>query len=280
MSKELSTIDVVAMIEAMNMDKEKEKIRLKMQLFRNYAKFSEEAHSQYNVLLDNLKAIRKSIEEKRAQNKGKKSKSDIATKTIGSDIATKTIGDALEEIVDFIFKESFFYRVYTNKRTATNEIDQFVVLTNEGIQTLDDLKISKKVLINEDRCFLCECKNYADTVGATWVGKFNTLLDVSGNCKVGLIFSYDGLTGKETNWCDAHGLTKVIYRLSDEDNKRFILDINIRDLERLQDRDYTIFDLIKDKKDALIANVNSQRLYDEVHEGISEVEEIYKEIAN
>lgn len=267
MSNELSTGDVLKLINDLDGSKEREKIKLKVQFFHNFVKWDEEEYIEYNRLLDNLYSIRTQATKKR---KG----------VLDDGIVTKSIGDALEEIVTFIFENSFFYKVHPNKRTSVNEIDQFIVLTDEGLQALYEYGFSCTLLMNSTKCFLCECKNYTKTIGSTWVGKFNTLLDVSGGCELGLIFSYEGLSGKETNWYDAHGLTKIIYRISDESKKRFILDININDLERLKDRDYNIFKLIKEKKNALIANVNSQRLYEDTHEGIDEIAAIYEEVVD
>ena len=237
---------------------ERERVDLKMSTLSKYVAWTDDDFEEYEKLLNKLKSIKR------------KRKS-----------STSEIGKALENIVTFIFEKSFFYKVYSNKHTATNEIDEFIVLSNRGKQALHDTGLTRELLISEQDYFLCECKNYKETVAATWVGKFNTLLDVCGDCEVGLIFSCNGLTGSENSWNDAHGLTKIIYRIHEDkgkNKKRFILDINLKDLEKIKDMRCSIFDIVQKKKEALIANVKSEKLYDDLHDGYVEIKKIFEEI--
>ncbi|URZ06503.1 hypothetical protein [Clostridium felsineum] len=237
-----------------NSDKEREDIKLKV--LNKYTRWSCNDYLQYERLLDKLK-----------EEKDKKHCSQVE------------IGKALENIVTFIFEKSYFYKVYPNKRTSTHEIDQFVVLSDKGEQAIYDYHFSRKLLISEQDYFLCECKNYKTKVQATWVGKFYTLLKVSGDCTVGIIFSCNGLTGKENNWYDGHGLTKTIYRISNSTQHTYILDFNLNDFKLLLDNKNTIFSIILNKKRALVANVKSVNLIDSDYLNNNEIEKIYKEIS-
>ncbi len=256
MTKNLTVFELLSMqIDQCDALDAKQKIELKLQRFNKFIAWSDDDYERYDVLLDSFKKIR----SKKNPN-------------------TTELGQALEKLVTFIFDRSFFYQVFENKRTSTHEIDQFVILSDNGIQALEDYKFSKDLLLTKQNYLLCECKNYKGKVSATWVGKFNTLLDVSGKCQLGIIFSCDGLTGRENNWYDAHGLTKIIYHLSENEQKKFILDFNLEDFEKLKEKNTNIFDIIKTKKMALLSNVKSEKLLDDLHEGVDEIKEIYEEI--
>lgn len=190
----------------------------------------------------------------------------------------KDKGDKLEDLVNFIFNNSFFLSVYPNKRTSVNEIDQFVVISDYGLQAIHEFNYNIELLGLNENHLICECKNYHDKIPATWVGKFNTLLNVSGSTQLGIIFSYHGLTGQENNWYDAHGLTKIIYKMSNEGEKSFILDFNKSDFEKLLDINVNIFDIIKAKKISLISNISSHKLLEENEEASKQIKEIYNEI--
>ena len=190
-------------------------------------------------------------------------------------ILAKIKGDALENIVNFIIEKSYFLEVYPNKRNGTNEIDNLIVISDYGEQTFDMHNISKKLLGFDGDYFLGECKNYDDTVGVTWVGKFNTLLSICGDCNFGVIFSYKGLAGAEDKWYSSHGLTKIIFKLSG--NKKYILDFNINDFELLKNKKYNLFKILKAKKKSLVTGCKSENLY-EPHDGAEEMKEIYNEL--
>lgn len=189
------------------------------------------------------------------------------------------MGKNLENIVDFIFEKSVIYKVHSNKQSSTHEIDQFIVLSDEGIQLIEELKLSKELLITKQKYFLCECKNYKDKVPATWVGKFNTLLEVSGKCQVGILFSYKGLTGRENSWEDAHGLAKIIYYLGDNNSKRYIIDFNINDFELLnKNRNTSIIEIIKNKKIAVEIGISSQKLLEDKHDSYDNIATLFQEL--
>lgn len=244
----LTITQMMKLLDEADYISEREKIEAKLKWLYGYVKWTDDNFEEYKLLLDKLRTKKNN---------------------------TKEIGAALEDVVSFIFEKSIIYDVYKDQRTGTNEIDHFVVLNNHGKQALHEYSISKELLITKQDYFVCECKNYKETVSATWVGKFNTLLEVSGQCEVGIIFSYEGLSGEENKWYASHGLTKIIYRISDENKKRFIIDINYNDLEELYVNRDNIFNLIDRKKKSLISSIDSNKFYYHGDNDIKEMEELY-----
>ncbi len=205
--------------------------------FNELIRWEDKDYKDYEVLLNRLKGIN-------AKRRNE---------------TTKEKGEALEDIVSFIIERTFILTAHRNKRTPTNEIDHFVVLNDHGKQSLHTYNIAPSILEFTNGYFLCECKDYGRSVGSTWVGKFYSLLKTCGNCSLGIIFSYNGLSGAENNWYDAHGLTKIIYRIEPEDKKIFILDFNKRDFERILEGE-SFFNIIKTKKLALQMNGVAEKL--------------------
>lgn len=174
--KGLSPAELLKSSEEFDPEIEKRKIMDKVNKFKKFIMWSDEQLDEYRKLYNNF------ID---------------AHKIKDNNESTKQKGDRLEDLVNFIFENSFFLSVYPNKRTSINEIDQFVTISDYGIQALHDIGISRELLgLCEDH-FICECKNYNKSIPATWVGKFNTLLNTCGSTQLGIIFSYHGLTGKE-----------------------------------------------------------------------------------
>lgn len=249
MSKGLTTAEIL------KLKKDNEKA---VELFYGFSAWTDEDYQVYEKLLEQLELSYKSCAKE--------------NKKLG--VTTKNKGDALEGIVNFIIEKSYFLEVYDNNKTATNELDQIVVISDYGKQALEYNNISSSLLNLEGDFFLGECKNYDGKIGVTWIGKFNTLLNVCGNCKLGIIFSYDGLTGKENNWEAAHGLTKVIYTLSPLNEKKYIIDFNIYDFKALSDKNNNFFNILKAKKLALGIGCKSENLY-QPHESAKELQDIY-----
>ncbi|WP_458412744.1 acetylglutamate semialdehyde dehydrogenase [Schinkia sp. CFF1] len=135
-------------------------------------------------------------------------------------------GEILEKVVTFLFEKSSVFEVLERIHTSTNEIDQLITLNSRG----REFKLKGYIDLKDD-IILSECKNYEEKVGVTWVGKFASLLGTS-NVKLGLLFSYHGLTGK--GWNDAVGLTKKVYLSKPKDEKIFILDFNKYDFESIK----------------------------------------------
>lgn len=217
--------DIMTMIDSIDNISEQERVEAKLEVFNKFIKWSNQDYIEYEKLLDKLKKIRKK-----------------------KNVKTGELGKALEEISKFIIDKSFFYKVHPNKRTSTNEIDLFVVMSERGKQALKDYGFSEELLFTSERYFLCECKNYKKKVASTWIGKFNTLLDTCGDSKFGIVFSVKGFTGKENGWYDAHGLVKTIYIRGQANNKRYIIDFNMKEFEMLSDRKINIFQIINNKK--------------------------------
>lgn len=179
--------------------------------FDSILKFTPEELEEYNIILNRFMEIN------------------------SSSSSTKMKGDILEEIVSFILNKSIVFEVYENVKTGSNEIDQLTRLNKKGHY------FYKQGLLNFEQSFLCECKNYNQSVSVTWVGKFYSLMKVTKK-RLGIIFSYNGLSGSD--WRDGIGLTKKIY-LSDEDNSK-IIDFNINDFKKLADGE-SFIDLINNK---------------------------------
>lgn len=164
-------------------------------------------------------------------------------------VTTKEKGDRLENLVAFLMKKTYFYDIYQNVSTGTNEIDEVITLSKQGKQALSCFNISKDLLeINTD-IVLGECKNYSSTLNVTYVGKFYSLM-VSTDVSFGIIFTQKGLTGNENEFHDAYGLTKVLRIIEKYRNGKdlFIITFTLEDYELIGNRTSTFFELIKSKK--------------------------------
>jgi|GEM_PF-370527 len=183
-------------------------------------------------------------------------------------------GKTLEDLVSFIIKKTYFFEIYRNITTSTNEIDQVIRLSNRGKQALKSLELSREILEIEEDIFLSECKNYKSNLGVSWVGKFYGLLKTC-DCKFGIIFSVNGLTGEEKEWKDAHGLIKV-FRLIEKyqhNNEFYIIEFNMHDFKKLGERNNSnnyFIDIIKAKKDAIKIGTSYEELLIQYKEDIDE----------
>lgn len=125
-------------------------------------------------------------------------------------------GEALEKLVRFLLKISGnIFTVYSNLRTSTNEIDDLISLTPKGKTLLSWNLINKQL----DNC-ICECKNYDKPLSVTYIGKFCSLL-LTNNIRLGILFSYNGVTGKD--WQDGAGLIKKFYICKENLDDRFCI---------------------------------------------------------
>lgn len=147
-------------------------------------------------------------------------------KANNSKINTKLKGNALEKIVSYLIEVSGnLFEVKQNLQTNTNELDQLVIL-KENKRTLT----SNGILDKRFEEFLCECKNYKGKVGVTYVGKFGSLM-LTTKCKLGILFSYHGVTG-QSSWSDSNGLIRKFYLGKEKLEERFcLIDFNIKDFE-------------------------------------------------
>lgn len=151
-------------------------------------------------------------------------------------------GKLLEELMYSVFAEGYstIWNCRNNCRTSTNEID---------IQ-LDWTENARMAQLNTafpcfGESFLCECKNYGGAVNVTYVGKFFSLLKVTGS-SMGILISWEGVTGKGP-WSASKGLIKKIALKEDI----YIIAIDKEDLREIYDRKNNIFSLIYDKYIAL-----------------------------
>lgn len=172
---------------------------------------------------------------------------------------TKEKGDMLEQLVKYLtYNDDNVFELKRNIHTSTNEIDLFLTPTNKG-----------KLIFNNyyrfvDEGILCECKNYDKKLGVTYVGKFASLLHLSG-FKIGLIFTIKGLTGRN-EWSDSKGLVKKIALKEDI----FILDFTLDDYKKIKE-DNDIFLDIVEKKYLSLKNDIEYTKYIQKHEAEDEI---------
>lgn len=188
---------------------------------------------------------------------------------------TKEKGDRLERLVEFIIKKSYFFEIYKNVHTETNEIDEVIVLSDRGKQTLESFGIARTLIPIDTDIFLGECKNYASNLGVTYVGKFYSLLSVT-DVPFGIIFTQNGLTGDAEGYKDAYGLTKVLRMVEKYEHGRemYILTFTLDDYEELLNG-RTFFELIKAKKIELqMASDYHNFIIDNQHESAEEIKNI------
>lgn len=193
---------------------------------------------------------------------------------------TKDKGDRLEQLVEFIIKKSYFFEIYKNVHTETNEIDEVIVLSARGKQALQSFGISRELIPVKDNLFLGECKNHASDLGVTYVGKFYSLMTVS-NVSMGIIFTQKGLTGKPEGYKDAYGLTKVLRMIENSKNTNkdfYILTFSDEDYDKLL-KGTTFFELIEAKKMELqLASTYETFINDNRHEAEDEIKTIITSI--
>lgn len=164
--------------------------------------------------------------------------------------STKEKGEKLEQLSTILFESDIqFFDIIRNERTSTNEIDILLSWSDYakmiGIHNTYDF-------IGD--CLLCECKNYANRVDVTYVGKFFSLLTVS-HAKFGVLFSWLGVTGR-SNWSDAQGLIRKI-ALKDQ---IYIIDFSKEDFERIYNKNDNFYSLIQKKYIALKNDIDYSSL--------------------
>lgn len=191
---------------------------------------------------------------------------------------TKEKGDKLEKLVEFIITNSYFYDVYKNIRTETNEVDEIIMLSERGKQALSTFGLSRELLPTQQEVFLGECKNYKTSLGVTYVGKFYSLL-IATDMTFGLIFTQNGLSGSTEGFKDAYGLTKILRLVEKYEHNRelCILTFTTEDYRKLLEG-HTFFELIRAKKLELQMASNYQNfLQENTHENLNEIKSIIQE---
>ena len=196
--------------------------------FNIFVEWTEDEKSEFTVLLNQLKSpFDGKVESKKSK------------------------GDRLERLVSFIIDKSYFYKIYKNVRTETNEIDEIIVFSEEGRQALYKYGLSRGLIPISTDMFLGECKNYEKALNVTYVGKFYSLLSTTGNT-FGILFTQKGLTGNEAGYKEGYGLTKVIRMVEryKNNNDFYIITFTLDDYEQLL-KGHTFFDIVKAKMLAL-----------------------------
>lgn len=178
---------------------------------------------------------------------------DLEREQASKTSSTKDKGAALENLVNYLLQRSGdLFEVYNDVRTNTNEIDQIIKLKVKG-------RMLRSLGVLDERYdeFICECKNYKNRVGVTYVGKFCSLMN-SCNIKFGVLFSYRGVTG--SGWKDSSGLIKKIYMKSNvNENPTTIIDFNIEDFKSIRDGN-NFLDIIETKIMKLKYDTNFETL--------------------
>lgn len=154
---------------------------------------------------------------------------------------------ALEDIVSFILETSGVFEVHRDIHTSSNEIDQLVRLNEKGTYFKNKGYIDVK-----GNYFISECKNYKGSVGVTWIGKLYSLIETQ-NCNLGILFSYNGISGKR--WNAGVGLIKKLFLTKEKNNKIYIIDFNINDFELLL-KNVSFLTLMKKKMEDLETDTN------------------------
>lgn len=224
--------------------------------FDGFIRWTDDDKREFKVLLENLKKpYDKSIE------------------------TAKSKGDRLEDLVEFIIRKSYFFEIFKNVHTETNEIDEVIVLSNRGKQALKSFNLSRSLIPVDTDIFLGECKNYISNLGVTYVGKFYSLMMIT-EIPFGIIFTQKGLTGNSEGYKDAYGLTKVLRIVEKSKNNGedfYILTFTIEDYEKLLNGQ-TFFELIEAKKmEMKIASDYNKFIYDNRHSAEEEIKEIIRE---
>lgn len=222
--------------------------------FNVFTTWTENDKKEFKVLLDNLKKPYDSASETK-----------------------KEKGDRLERLVEFIIRKTYFFEIYKNVHTETNEIDEVIVLSNRGKQAIHSLDLSRDLIPIDQDLFLGECKNYSSNLSVTYVGKFYSLLSVTG-VLFGIIFTQKGLTGTTDGFKDAYGLAKIL-RIIEKSKGRdlFILTFTMEDYEKML-AGTTFFDLVKAKKLELqLASDYRKFIMDNKHEAEEQIQSILEE---
>ena len=138
-------------------------------------------------------------------------------------------GEALEKLVVYLLEISGgIFVVKKNLRTATNEIDQVISLSEKG-----KVLFRHGLLNSKYENLLGECKNYDKAVSVTYIGKFCSLL-LTTNIKIGILFSYHGVSGKD--WSDGKGLIKKFYLHKERMEERYcIINFSVKEFDEILD---------------------------------------------
>jgi len=195
--------------------------------------------------------------------------------------STKEKGDRLENLVEFIIRNSFFFEIYRNITTETNEIDSIIVFSDQGKQALEKFGFSRELIPIPENIFLGECKNYEKSLNVTYVGKFYSLMSTV-SVPFGILFTKNGLTGKSEGYKDAYGLAKVLRMVEQAKNPTrdfYIITFTLTDYENMA-KGVSFFDLVAAKKLELQTASNYTRFIEtNRHSAESKVKDVLAELS-
>lgn len=188
-------------------------------------------------------------------------------------VIAKTRGNLLEELIKLITIKTNKFDLFDNITSDTNEYDIIIKPS----------KIAREILFNGLpeiilQPIICECKNYKTPVDVTWIGKFYSLLSIS-NLKLGIIFSYEGVTGQaENDWTNAWGLIRKIY-LKD---RIAIISISKLELKRIVEGE-SFCEIVEEKYIQLqtMTSIDNTKRYHPSEKKVQEIlDKIEKEVEN
>ena len=110
--------------------------------FKGFITWTDKDKAEFRMLLDELK---------KPFDRGKET--------------TKEKGDRLEKLVEFIILKTYFFEIYKNVHTETNEIDEVITLSDRGRQAIQSFDLSRDLIPIKQDLFLGECKNYESNLG-------------------------------------------------------------------------------------------------------------------
>ncbi|MDE7310186.1 MAG: hypothetical protein K2N87_00945 [Eubacterium sp.] len=101
-----------------------------LERFKTFTEWTQKDKAEFRKLLD---ILRSPIDQECETAKGK--------------------GDRLENVVEFIIRKSYFYEIFKNVHTQTNEIDEVIVFSDRVRQALQTFGISRDLIPIKDNFF-------------------------------------------------------------------------------------------------------------------------------
>lgn len=155
-------------------------------------------------------------------------------------------GELLEKLTSSLFNNDLFC-IRRNCRAGTNEIDVLVDWSKQArIYGLN----SAYPFLGE--LALCECKNYENSIGVTYIGKFASLLSATST-STGIMVSWEGVSGQK--WSYGSGLIKKL-ALAEQ---KMILVINKYDLKQIRDGSSNLLSILYEKYLSLATDIDYQK---------------------
>ncbi len=172
-----------------------------------------------------------------------------------TDMNSHQKGVLFENTIEKIFIGTKIFKCIKNKNTSSNEFDLLIKLNRNG-KWLRNAKIIPEWIPD---IFLIECKNHNKNVEVGLVGKFFSLME-SSEVSLGLFISRMGVTGKSAHyWDDSVAfINKINLKYSLCNPRKILLDFNIDEIKRVLENEYSIIDLIEDRKIQIDLDINGK----------------------